>query len=76
LSYLTSPLAEHLVITGPGYARLFMSSEADDANVQVTVSEVRPDGVEYLVQNVPPAPCPSLRGMACRPYEPRTNLPG
>ncbi|HEY3142869.1 MAG TPA: hypothetical protein VGJ86_17140 [Acidimicrobiales bacterium] len=40
------------------------------------MSEVRPDGVEYLVQNVPPAPCPSLRGMACRPYEPRTNLPG
>jgi hypothetical protein len=53
-----------------------VSSEADDANVQVTVSEVRPDGVEYLVQNVPRAPCPSLRGMACRPYEPRTNLPG
>ena len=21
------------------------------------------------------APCPSLRGQACRPYEPRTNTP-
>ena len=25
------------------------------------------------VPDVAPAPCPALRGMACRPYEPRTN---
>jgi len=23
-----------------------------------------------------PAPCPSLRGMACRPYQPMTNHAG
>jgi predicted acyl esterase len=51
LSYLTEPFAEDTVVAGPGYADLFVRSEAEDVTVQVTVSEVRPDGVEYLVQN-------------------------
>jgi uncharacterized protein len=51
LSYLTEPLAGDLVVAGPGYADLWVRSEADDVTVQVAVSEVRPDGVEYLVQN-------------------------
>lgn len=34
-------------------------------------------GVLPGIDEVPPlvAPCPSLRGQACRPYEPRTNTP-
>jgi hypothetical protein len=51
LSYLSAPLADDLVISGPGYADLWVASNATDANVQVTVSEVRPDGVEYMIQN-------------------------
>jgi len=54
LSYLTEPLADDLVVSGPGYAELYVASDAPagtDVDVQVTVSEVRPDGVEYLVQN-------------------------
>lgn len=51
LSYLTGQLDEDLVVAGPAYATLWFGSEADDANVQVTVSEVRPDGVEYLIQS-------------------------
>ncbi|HEY8546202.1 MAG TPA: CocE/NonD family hydrolase [Acidimicrobiales bacterium] len=51
LSYLTEPLAEDTVIAGPGYANLWVASDATDVDVQVSVSEVRPDGVEYLVQN-------------------------
>jgi predicted acyl esterase len=51
LSYLTEPLEEDLVVAGAGYARLWVRSEAEDVAVQVAVSEVRPDGVEYLVQN-------------------------
>ena len=31
-------------------------------------------GVEVPV--VAPAPCPGLRGMACRPFVPTTNTPG
>jgi hypothetical protein len=51
LSYLTAPLADDTVIAGPGYARLWVASDATDVDVQVAVSEVRPDGVEYLVQD-------------------------
>ena len=51
LSYLTVPLAEDLVVAGPGYADLWVAGDTADLDVQVTVSEVRPDGVEYLVQN-------------------------
>ena len=51
LSYLTEPLADDLVVAGAGYADLWVRSEATDVTVQVAVSEVRPDGVEYLVQD-------------------------
>lgn len=51
LSYLTAPLENDLVVAGPAHAKLWFGSEAEDANVQVSVTEVRPDGVEYLVQS-------------------------
>ena len=51
LSYVTAPLADDTVIAGPGYADLWVASDTSDVDVQVAVSEVRPDGVEYLVQN-------------------------
>ncbi|MGH9111106.1 MAG: CocE/NonD family hydrolase [Acidimicrobiales bacterium] len=51
LSYLTGPLGDDLVVAGPGYADLWLASDADDVDVQVSVSEVRPDGVEYLITN-------------------------
>lgn len=51
LSYLTEPFDEDTVVAGPGYADLYVQADQEDAAVQVTVSEVRPDGVEYLVQN-------------------------
>ncbi len=50
LSYLTAPLTEDVVTAGPAYVDLLLSSEAADVNVQVTLTEVRPDGTEYLVQ--------------------------
>ena len=51
LSYLTDPLRDDLVVAGPGYVDLYVASEATEADVQVSISEVRPDGIEYLVQN-------------------------
>ena len=51
LSYLTAPLAADLVIAGPSYADLWIASDAGDATVQVTLSEVRPDGNEVLLQS-------------------------
>ena len=51
LSYLTRPFASDTVFAGPGYADLWVRSDADKVNVQVSVSEVRPDGTESLLQN-------------------------
>jgi len=51
LSYLSEPFDSDLVFAGPGAAELYLASEAQGAPVMVTVSEVRPDGIEYLVQN-------------------------
>jgi predicted acyl esterase len=39
------------VFAGPGYAELYVASDADDVHVQVSVSEIRPDGTEVLLQN-------------------------
>jgi len=50
LSYLTPPLQEDLVLAGPGWVQLWVASDEDALNLQVTISEVRTDGVEYQVQ--------------------------
>lgn len=51
VSYLTEPLTEDVVVAGQGYVDLWVGADAPDADIQVTLSEVRPDGVEFLVQN-------------------------
>lgn len=51
LSYLTEPFAADTVLAGSGYADLWVKADSTDADVQVTVTAVRPDGVEYLVQS-------------------------
>jgi hypothetical protein len=51
LSYVTEPFAEDTVLAGPGYAELYVASDAEDVHVQVSVSEIRPDGTEVLLQN-------------------------
>lgn len=50
VSYLTEPFTNTEIAAGPGYADLWMRTEVDSANVQVAITEVRPDGVEHLVQ--------------------------
>lgn len=51
LSYVSDPFVEDTVLAGPGYVTVWFSSEAEDANVEVNLSEVRPDGTEYRVQS-------------------------
>ncbi len=51
LSYLADPFAKDTVFAGPGFADLWIASESPDPAVMVSVSEVRPDGTELLVQN-------------------------
>ena len=51
LSYTTDPLAKPLAMVGTGSVDLWISSSAPDSDVQVTLSEIRPDGSERYVQN-------------------------
>jgi hypothetical protein len=51
VAYATPPLAEDTIIAGPGSVDLWMRSSAPDTDLQVTLSEIRPDGLETYVQN-------------------------
>ncbi len=51
LTYLTDPFEEDVVLAGASALKLFFGSDAPEVDVQVTISEVRPDGVEYQLQN-------------------------
>lgn len=52
LSYLSEPLEEDVVVVGNGgYVQLWFASEATVANVEVTITDVRADGTETIVQS-------------------------
>ncbi len=49
--FLSEPLAEDLVMLGHGSVDLWFQSTSSDADIEVTLTEVRPDGEEMLVQS-------------------------
>jgi len=49
--FLSAPLAEDLVMLGHGSIDLWLQSTAADADLEVTLTEVMPDGQEMLVQS-------------------------
>ncbi|HEY5142888.1 MAG TPA: CocE/NonD family hydrolase [Solirubrobacteraceae bacterium] len=51
LSYVTAPLSADTAVIGPGALRAWIQSTAPRVDLQVSVSEVRPDGNETFVQN-------------------------
>lgn len=51
LAYATPPLGDDVTIAGPGSVTLWLRSTAADTDLQVTLSEIRPDGLETYVQN-------------------------
>jgi hypothetical protein len=51
LAYISSPLPQTVSMAGTGSVDLWVSSNRPDDDVQVTLSEVRPDGTERYVQN-------------------------
>ncbi len=51
VAYATPPLANDTVVAGPGSVDLWLRSSAPDTDLQVTLSEIRPDGLETYVQN-------------------------
>lgn len=50
VAYTSAPLTTDLVAYGAASADLWVSSTVDDADLQVTLTEVRPDGQELFVQ--------------------------
>jgi uncharacterized protein len=50
-SYLTPPLAQNTTIVGGGAVDAWIKAPVSDVDLQVTVSEVRPDGLETFVQD-------------------------
>ena len=50
LSYVTSPLGANTVVVGGGAVQAWIKASAPSVDLQVTVSEVRPDGIETFVQ--------------------------
>jgi hypothetical protein len=51
VGFVTGALARDLVIAGPASLDLYLKSSRADTDLQVTLSEVRPDGSETYVQN-------------------------
>lgn len=50
LAFTTAPLGSDLLTYGPASADLWVTTTGADADLQVTVTEVRPDGQEMYVQ--------------------------
>ncbi len=51
LGYVTAPLTADTVVAGPGSVDLWIKSSAKDTDLEVTISEVRPDGKEVYIQS-------------------------
>ncbi|MCA9546106.1 MAG: CocE/NonD family hydrolase, partial [Myxococcales bacterium] len=51
LAWESAPLAEDVVMVGSGSVDLWLRSSAADADLEVSLTEVRPDGQEGLVQH-------------------------
>jgi hypothetical protein len=51
VAYATAPLADDMTIVGPGSVDLWLRSNAADTDLQVTLTEIRPDGLEVYVQS-------------------------
>jgi predicted acyl esterase len=49
-SYLSEPLSETTVMVGSASVDLWIAANQSDVDLEVTLSEVRPDGTEYYVQ--------------------------
>jgi len=51
LVYDTERFREDVVLAGSGTVALWVEADLDDADLQVTISEIRPDGQEMYVQS-------------------------
>jgi hypothetical protein len=49
VGFITAPLASNMTVVGDASLNVWLKSTASDTDLQVTVSEVRPDGQEFYV---------------------------
>lgn len=49
--FTTAPLDQQLVMAGSGSVDLWISASQNDVDLQVTLTEIRPDGAEMLIQS-------------------------
>ncbi|MGA0803228.1 MAG: CocE/NonD family hydrolase, partial [Ilumatobacteraceae bacterium] len=49
--FTSDPFTDDAVILGPGSADLWITSSAEDTDLEVTLSEIRPDGSEVYIQS-------------------------
>jgi uncharacterized protein len=49
--FRSEPLAETLTMVGSGSADLWITTNLDDTDLEVTLTELRPDGTEVMVQS-------------------------
>ena len=50
-SFVSDPLTEDMVVIGSGSADLWIRTDAEDTDLEVTISEIRPDGQEVYAQS-------------------------
>lgn len=50
VAYTSAPMTSDLVVAGPASLDVWLASTATDVDVQATLTEVRPDGMETYVQ--------------------------
>lgn len=50
-TFTSAPLAEDMIMVGSASVDLWLKSTATDTDLQVTLSEIRPDGYEVYIQN-------------------------
>ncbi|TVR36520.1 MAG: CocE/NonD family hydrolase [Nitriliruptor sp.] len=51
VTFTSDPLQDDLVIAGSGSVDLWIAADATDVDLEVTLTEIRPDGQEQLVQS-------------------------
>ncbi len=51
VEFITEPFSDDTVFIGSGSLDLWLRSSAEDTDLEVTVSEIRPDGTEVYVQS-------------------------
>ena len=90
VSFTTPRLTRDLQVHGPGSLDLWLASTADDTDLQITLTEVRPDGQETYVQrgwlrashrkldparSTPTRPMPTHLAADAEPLTPGTPTP-